>query len=565
MRPGDKIDGYTILRLLGRGGFGEVWLCRSDLLGDYRALKFFASTKAESLDREFQALAKFRKASPRFRNFHLLPVEHVGKNDQGLYYFMPLADGTGPDPAQPDWAPMTLSKLIELRSRAPAWFSCDEIASLMCPVLKALQALASAGFVHRDVKPDNILIVAGQPTLADISLLDEDHAHLTRRGTPGYITPSWYHGGHPDMYGAAATLFTLLTGNSPDRMGRTAFLSPPQGDEGSSLPELARRKHFHAVVRRAVDEHPAERFPDFSAMMAALQVDPPAPAASLRTSRADFLVASFLCLSLAGAALWLFYRESPPPAATKEVPFVNSLGMPFVPVPDTRVLFCMHETRRKDYAAYAEAVPGVDPTWQKQIFPACPVTVRSEDHPVARVSPEDAAGFCLWLSKKERRTYRLPSDREWSLAVGLGPREAWTPGATPESLNDRISDEFPWGKAWPPPPDAGNFSDQSRKARAFDRLASYAENVDDGFPVTAVVMSFAPNHLGLYDMGGNVFEWVEDWWNEARQDRTFRGGSWQNCERGMLLSSHRHRTTSPSKRCGDLGFRIVLETGRRPP
>ncbi len=63
------------------------------------------------------------------------------------------------------------------------------------------------------------------------AILAADSANLTLRGTHGYVTPSWYVGGHPDMYGAAATLYSLLTGNHPDRMARR-----PRG--GGSLPPL---------------------------------------------------------------------------------------------------------------------------------------------------------------------------------------------------------------------------------------------------------------------------------------------------------------------------------------
>jgi serine/threonine-protein kinase len=83
-------------------------------------------------------------------------------------------------------------------------------------VLQALQTLSDAGLVHRDVKPENILFFNGQPCLGDISLLGADASVITRRGTPGYATSFWY--------AAAAMLQTLLTGNSPEKLGRASFL-----------------------------------------------------------------------------------------------------------------------------------------------------------------------------------------------------------------------------------------------------------------------------------------------------------------------------------------------------
>ena len=301
MQPGDKLDGYTILRLIGSGGYGEVWLCRADAVGDLRALKFLPATGPELLEKEFRAIGNYRKAAARLRSPHLMPIEHVNRTAAGLHYVMPLADGTGgTGPTEHAWRPLTLAALIAEKAGAATWFSCGEIAGLMRPVLQALQILADAGLVHRDVKPDNILFFGGHPCLADISLLDEDSATLTRRGTPGYQTPSWYAGGNPDMFGAAATLYTLLTGNQPDRMGRSAFNGPPQGEASLTQEEQAGRKRLHAVIRRAADERSAERFPDFQAMADALDGTAPVTPARRWPVRAGMIAVLALMLLTAG-------------------------------------------------------------------------------------------------------------------------------------------------------------------------------------------------------------------------------------------------------------------------
>ncbi len=261
------LDGYRLIRFLGQGGFGEVWLCRSESMGDYRALKFIPTSHADRLEKEYEALLHFRKAAARLRSPHLVAIEHVGHSDAGLYYVMPLADGSGvADPADPAWMPVSLTTMIQGRSEMPTWFSSQEIIALILPILEALQTLSDAGLVHRDVKPENILFFNGQPCLGDISLLGVDASIITRRGTPGYCTPSWYVGGLPDMYGVAATLFTVLTGNSPDRMGRAAFCWPPQGEATLSAEERTEWKRLHGVIRRATEEKVAERFVDFRTM-----------------------------------------------------------------------------------------------------------------------------------------------------------------------------------------------------------------------------------------------------------------------------------------------------------
>jgi serine/threonine protein kinase len=227
--------------------------------------------------------------------------------------------------------------------------------------------------------------------------------------------------------------------------------------------------------------------------------------------------------------------------ATSAAPFTNSLGMKFAPVPGTKVLFCLHETRWKDFAAHMAESPNGSSNWKNQRHYGFGITDRKEDHPVVLVSWDEAQAFCQWLSQKEGKTYRLPTELEWNMAVG--------------------TDEFPWGSQWPPPEDAGNYNDESRKAKAPypTKNELRIEGLDDGFPTTAPVMSFKPNPLGLYDIGGNVWEWTEDWYDNKLKERVLRGGSWVNHERNCMTASHRHRFV-PGSRHAHHGFRVVLET-----
>jgi len=145
--------------------------------------------------------------------------------------------------------------------------------------------------------------------------------------------------------------------------------------------------------------------------------------------------------------------------ATKEKPFENALGMKFVPVPITggptngkKVLFSVWETRVKDYEVFAKATKS---EWPKPLFP------QAGDHPAVNVSWEDAVAFCAWRTVEDRTSgkigasdvYRLPSDHEWSCAVGIGKDE--DPAASPTSRNKKIAG-FPWGSAFPPPKGAAN-------------------------------------------------------------------------------------------------------------
>jgi len=248
-----------------------------------------------------------------------------------------------------------------------------------------------------------------------------------------------------------------------------------------------------------------------------------------------------------------------PAKATKDKPFTNSLGMKFVPVPGTKVLFCIHETRRKDYAVYAKEVPAADQTWsQPRAYNGFRLPTDDENHPASSICYNDATAFCAWLGKKEGRTYRLPSDREWSFAVGIGDDES--PVKEPMALSGAITDKYPWGTYWPPKQGDGNYAEASFMKKmpvtvAFGEMAEY----DDGHATTAPVMSFKANSLGIFDLGGNVYEWCQDR-IASSDDRNciMRGSSWFYMDRHRMRSSFRH-VTGPTDRSANLGFRCVLE------
>ncbi len=242
--------------------------------------------------------------------------------------------------------------------------------------------------------------------------------------------------------------------------------------------------------------------------------------------------------------------------ATKDRPYENSLGMKFVPVEETGVLFCIHEVRYKDYAAYASESQGVDELWKNQSADGYSPTDRTDDHPVIKVNWNDAQAFCAWLSNKEGRTYRLPKDEEWSVAVGIWGNEKWGTDTTPVTVFIDPN-EFPWGAEWPPANRVGNYSDQSRKIRAPVASLEYLDGYDDTFPTTAPVMSFEPNKAGVYDLSGNVWEWCEDWYSVDQNERVLRGGSWYNWQHFNLLSSARGHQTQ-DRRSTSNGFRVVL-------
>lgn len=260
-QSGIDLDGYRLLRPIGSGGFGTVWLAESEATKDFHAVKIVNSSQA--LEREMTAVRRFREFSRTVRSPHLIPIEHVNTLADALFYVLPLADG-GPSsmPTDPEWIPDTLASRIEARLSAPAWFSSKEILDTFLPVARVVAAMNSSGLVHRDIKPANILFFGGRPCLADIGLLGEDTKSLSALGTPGHLPPSWYleSSGQPDMWGLATTLYLLLTGNHPDKIGRYNFRWPPQGEGSLSPDEHSQWERLHAAILRATEEKPHERF-----------------------------------------------------------------------------------------------------------------------------------------------------------------------------------------------------------------------------------------------------------------------------------------------------------------
>ncbi len=276
LTPDLVLDGYRLIREIGRGGFGEVWLCQLEATGEYKALKFLSATNADHLERELEALIRYRTVASQIQCPHLISIEHVNRTESGLFYIMPLADDRqARQPEDSAWKAKTLDSVIQEQKEAPSWFSAEEIRAIILPLLDAAQRLSDAGIVHRDIKPENILFVGGCPCLGDISLLTDDAATLTRRGTPGYAAPSWYMetNGNPDMWGMATTLYTLVTGNPPDKLGRGAFLWPPQGKR--SVDKKAWLE-FHRVILRATQDNAATRYPNIDGLRCDLQ-NPNAP------------------------------------------------------------------------------------------------------------------------------------------------------------------------------------------------------------------------------------------------------------------------------------------------
>jgi serine/threonine-protein kinase len=230
LKPGDEFEGYRIERLLGRGGMGEVYEAIQTGLGRRVAIKVLHDGLIG--DEEFRD--RFRREGrlqATLDHPNVVTVYEAGEIDEGLFLAMQLIDGP------------TLKKLIGADGLDP-----EQTVSLLSPIADALDTAHRNGLVHRDVKPQNILVgKGGTPYLADFGLTrGPGHTAFTRSGamvgTVDYISPEQVRGepatAASDVYAFTAVLYECLTGSVPYELGSDAAVlyahvnnEPPQLDE----------------------------------------------------------------------------------------------------------------------------------------------------------------------------------------------------------------------------------------------------------------------------------------------------------------------------------------------
>jgi formylglycine-generating enzyme required for sulfatase activity len=190
-----------------------------------------------------------------------------------------------------------------------------------------------------------------------------------------------------------------------------------------------------------------------------------------------------------------------------------------------------------------------------------PGFAQTDQHPVVNVTWNDAVKFCEWLSRKEAKIYELPTEAQWEYACRAGTTTRFWCGDAHESLK---------GNA--------NVSDASYKAIYFPsyRSAGNYETWNDGYPFTSPVGTFAANPWGLYDMGGNVWQWCADGYapypegsikdpigEENRNRRNLRGGSFD--EPHSECRSAFRRAAEPGFINCNHGLRVVLHPAAPVP
>jgi formylglycine-generating enzyme required for sulfatase activity len=461
------------------------------------------------------------------------------------------------------------------------------------------------GVVHGDLKPSNVIITdAGEVKVIDFGiarLLPFRAAETKPTGagerrlsavTPAYASPEMLDGKEPDprddVYALACVAYTLLTGRHPfDReasnLARDANLRP--------APHRNLTRAQYKALAAALAFERERRTPTVERLIAELR-----PRSLARTAAALVLGGGVAAAAIATGLLVYTggLRDSEPSAiATAAVAGAPDAGfrdcdvcprMKTVPAgsfvqgaaaseaettaaetPARLVTFAApfaigaHEVTLAEYSAFADETgrestgcavydgdwqAGAAFGWRDAAYGQAP------SHPATCVSWDDARAYASWLSARTSQPYRLPSASEWEYAAHAGSEPQRRPGTLAACSG-------------------GNVADRAAAER-YDGWTVH--DCTDGYVYTAPVGSFAANPFGLYDMVGNVSEWVEDCWHDDYRGAPTDGAAWA----GGDCTAHELRGgswfTAPSSangvtrnrfaadyRSNSFGFRVARE------
>lgn len=251
--PPIDVPDHQLLRPIGLGAYGEVWLARN-VVGTYRAVKvvYRKSFKNERpFEREYRGMQKFEPISRS--NDGLVDILQIGRNESEgcFYYVMELADdATSTECLNVEtYVPKTLQQVIRERGR----LTFDECLQFALSLSLALGHLHRHGLIHRDLKPSNIIFVAGVPKLADIGLVTELEEARSFVGTEGFIPPEGPNSPQADIYSLGKVLYESSMGK--DRMDfPEPFTALGQATGSHDLEEL------NVVIMKACATDPRERY-----------------------------------------------------------------------------------------------------------------------------------------------------------------------------------------------------------------------------------------------------------------------------------------------------------------
>jgi serine/threonine-protein kinase len=577
LKPGDTVGGYRIEKMIGRGGMAVVYRgteISSQRVVAVKVLKERFSSSAKALarfDREFLALEALNHPN-------IVGVLDKGI-DQGVNYFvMEHVNGA------------SFSRLLRHRELA-----FNTKAQILLHIASALDYAHRRGIVHRDVKPDNVLIDrAGRAKLADFGIAQLTRSHLPSSsitvassfmGTADYMAPEQRMDAktvdhRADIYAFGVTMYEVFTGKLP--LGN--FPLPSQLN-----PELSKR--MDGIILRALQQDPSDRYQSIAELAADIRREISVSGLSRLKARVALILqnegwrrlfslrtigtVSLLAVLLYGAVWFFSATGKPSPDVQPAEPPKKEGVEPFVPVdsesdaaqkiPKNMILipagrFIMgtdsefdnerpmrevyldafyidkYEVTNAEYKKFVDATGHRVPS--SNALEAGPFNWHrgtyppgKEDHPVVLVNWNDARAYARWAGK------RLPTAAEWEKAARGTDGRVW-----------------PWGNRW-----------------EIDRCNIGESFLNSTQPVYAFENGKSP--YGCFNMAGNVMEWVADWYSETYYRsspnrnppgpvdgtaRVVRGGAWDSNISLYARTAYRN-FMPPNERNVSVGFRCAKD------
>ncbi len=457
---------YTLVRELGRGGMATVYLGTDVKLGRWVAIKLLApATRAYLGSDRFQreVLLAAQLSHP-----HIVPLFEADEADGLLFYVMEYVEGE------------SLRHRLARQGQLPV----EDAVRIAAEVGDALQYAHENGVIHRDVKPENILLSRGHALVSDFGiakLMEERGSTLGPAltgagiavGTVAYMSPEQASGDQridprSDVYSLAAVLYEMLAGEppftGPSAQTITARLisDPPRPIRTvrSGLPA-----HLERALVRGLAKQPGDRPRTARAFVDALA----APARERRRLSARqvtwIATACGAAAAILGWGVWSKVRVQPPPGMVRVPAGLYPVGgggggAPWRDSTAVRLEAFFMDTAEVSVAAYRRYLDSTRA--------ASPWTERPPDQlPVTGVLWAEAAGYCAWRGQGGR----LPSEDEWE-AAARGPQGL----------------QYPWGDRW-------------------ERGRANADSVRDSF-TPAGTGSIGRSWIGAVDMIGNAWEWT---------------------------------------------------------
>jgi len=610
LRPNDIIGPYKLIQKLGHGAFGEVWLAErhAALVSPQLAVKFAVSDEVDVAAIKQEAeVWKLASGHP-----NVVPIIEADVYDGHLAIVSEYAR----DGSLKHW-------LRRHSGRAP---SMDAAIEMALGMLSGLEHLHEQSIIHRDLKPDNILLQGATPRLADFGLsrvLKSSQSTHHIAGTLPYMSPETFsrvRNKQADLWAVGVILYQMLAGRLPfpqtdDASLIHAILNQPPDPLPADVPA-----QLQEVIARALQKDVAQRYQTAAEMRETLRqasksifdrqtikIDPqpaeppganspdqpinPSDIAHPRSNRRKYVAAGVVLALAIGLVMFLSRNSSAPAKASSESTSLNLAPTPTVadsptpPASQTAALqsftddlghgvklemvqlsggtFVMgsdggmsvlgddaaDEMPKHQVKVNAFAISKYEVTqaqWQAMMG-SNPSSFKGADLPVHSLSWDDAVRFCQSLSNKTGKAYRLPAEAEWEYAARAGSQSKYGFG---DDAN--LHGEYAWYDVGP-------------------ILGVGPRGGSVRYPGPLPIGKKKPNAFGLYDMHGNVLEWVQDWYDKdyykqkvldnpkgptSGSSRVLRGGWWGSSSFNCRSTSRFNHT--PDDHGWDSDMRVVV-------